>query len=123
MILWAIWREVGEHFHLVHEFSAGVEGANVVQILRVHDDDEVELGEVSHTNLARFAIEIVAAFGSVFAHSVVGRLACMPAARARRVDVDLLSEAGIRYDPFHDAFRSGRAADIAHADEEEVERL
>ena len=52
--------------------------------------------------------------------AAVRRVADVPVAGARAVDLDLVLEAGLAHEAAHDALRRRRTADVAEADEEDA---
>lgn len=97
-----------------------VEGADVGEVVAVHDEDEVKAFQVGGLNFAGAAFEGDAAMAGGGPHAFVGQIASVEAEGAGGVDADLIAEAGFFELMEHDTLSGGGSADVAHADEEDA---
>jgi hypothetical protein len=116
-----IGAELAEEADFLFVESLGIEGAKVMEVLMVHDEGKIEGLQVGGMDLTGAAGERGVAVGGGGGHALVGEFAGVPTGGAGGVDEDLVGEMGIGDEFEHDAFRGGRAADVAEADEEEAE--
>jgi hypothetical protein len=98
-----------------------VQGAEISSVLIIHDEDEVMLSEIGSGDLTSEVAEIITTLGGGFSHARVSMLPRVPASSARGVDVDAVLPASVFDHAMHDAIGSRGAADVAEADEEELE--
>jgi hypothetical protein len=79
------------------------------------------LSEIGGGDLTCEVAEIVATLGGGFSHARVSVFPRVPASSASGVDVDAVLPASVFDQTMHDAIGSRGAADVAEADEEELE--
>lgn len=93
---------------------------NVGVVFIIHGENEVEYFEVAEAELPGGAGDFVAPTANGFGHAGVGCLAGVEADGSGGVAVDFPGEAGFLDEMAEDIFSCGRAADIAHTNEDEI---
>jgi hypothetical protein len=111
---------VGKTMDAAFLFFAFGEGNDVGVVLVVHGEDEIEGFEIVEAELAGVAGDLVIAFPDGVGHTGVRFVAGVVAEGSCGVANDFLGEAGFPDEMAEDVFASRGAADVAHADEEDV---
>lgn len=112
--------EVGEFSYFGAVFVGLGEFEDVFVVFIIHGEDEVEDFEVAEAELAGGAGDLVAAVADRFGHAGVGSFAGVEADGAGGIAVDLLGEASLFDEVAEDIFSGGRAANVAHTNEDEI---
>ena len=112
--------EIGEALDAGLLFISLGEFYDVGVVLIVHGEDEVEGLEVIQAELPGVAADLVAALADGAGHAGVRGFAAVEADGARGVDLDAAGESGFFHDVAKDVFSGGGAADVSHADKEDV---
>src|SRR3954451_9335649 len=115
--------ELAQQPRLRRRLRRGRDRADAMQVLAIHREQQVEVLEVLHAQLARRAVQLDPAPASGLGGAPVRRVADVPAAGARAVDDDLVLQAGLADERAHHALRGRRAADVAHADEQQARQF
>jgi hypothetical protein len=108
--------EVGEATDFFAVKILAVHGADFSLVVGIHDEDVVEKFKIIRLNFAGAAENFVSSLLQEMAHPMVGRIALMEADGASRVDEKLLFQVGVTHFLVEDDFRSGRSANVTHAD-------
>ncbi len=100
--------------HSLNHRRTLAEFTHTAQVVRVHTENVVKVMEVSPPYLSRQAIHGDTPRLRRRTHSAIWRIACMPTARSRRVDFELIKHPGfIRVVP-EDRLGHWASADIPH---------
>jgi hypothetical protein len=108
--------EVGEATDFFAVKILAIHGSDFSFVVGIHDEDVVEKFKIIRLNFAGTAENFISALLQEMAHPMIGRIALMKPNGAGRVDQKLLFQAGFTNFLVEDDFRSGRSANVTHAD-------
>lgn len=116
-----VLRDVGEQLHALVCGVSREDAAERPLVVLVHVDDEVPVAILGRSNAAGTMLEHGDANGAQLVDGAVMRwVAVLLVARTRRVDDELVGEAGTGDEIDHDELRHGRSADVSETNEQDA---
>ena len=91
-------------------------------VLSIHADDQVEAGPIGRAHLPGGRREVDASSAALRHRSVIGRITRVPATGSCRIDFEQMVDPPLTNSVNENALGGRTSADVAHADEQDLDR-